>query len=73
MGRLRPLKIYINIYAIAALGLACFPESVAVLMLTPHAHPSCPPLLPTVRAARSLDRGRAPAADFRPKHFLIYR
>ena len=38
MGRLRPLKIYINIYAIAALGLAYFPEFVAVLMITPHTH-----------------------------------
>jgi hypothetical protein len=38
MGRLRSLKIYIKIYAIAALGLAYFPESVAVLMTASHAH-----------------------------------
>ena len=60
MGRLRPLKICIKICAIAALGLAYFPESMAVPV-------------PRVREAPSLDGAAGRPAVSRSKHFLIYR
>ncbi len=57
MGRLRPLKICIKMYAIAAPDLAFFPESMAVPV-------------PRVREAPSLDRDRGPDCGFPPKAFL---
>lgn len=60
MGRLRPLKIYIKFYAIAALGLAYFPMFVAVLP-------------PTLREVPSLDRSHGPVTFIHPKLLLMYR
>ncbi len=57
MGRLRPLNICMKIRAIAALGLAYFPESVAVPVST-------------VREARPLHQRRGPACGFPAKAFL---